>query len=123
MPILQDVNGDHSFLYMEFHDQISMVNVKLKKVEKFTAESLTVFHMFRWKILSKREAYCTSCPTYMIMEPFMHRVSHKVIAVQEAVFGKYSPKTFSSQVHFILLNEDLFFPEPRFSDSDQLFFA
>ena len=32
-PILQDVNG-YGFLYMQFHEQISMVDVTLKQVEK-----------------------------------------------------------------------------------------
>lgn len=39
----------------------------------------------------------------------------KVIAFHEALFEKHSLKIFSTEVHLVLLNENLFFPEPQFS--------
>ena len=57
------------------------------------------------------------------MEPFIPRAFHKVTAFHEALFGNNFPKTFSTQVHLVRLNENLFFPETQFDNSDQLFFT
>lgn len=50
--------------------------------------------------------------------PLIHRKpkkKKKVIAFHEALFEKHSLKIFSTEVHLVLLNENLFFPEPQFS--------
>ena len=131
-PILQDVNG-YGFLYMQFHEQISMVDVTLKQVEK-TALLLKVSQSATWSdekfsprgrhiIYIYIYIYIYIKLKYMIMEPFTPGSFHKVTAFHEALFGNHFPKTFSAQVHLAQLNENLFFPEPQFGISDQLFFT
>lgn len=124
-PVLQDVNGN-GFLYMQFHEQISMVDVTLKQVEK-TALLLKVSQSATSsdeKFSPRgRHIYIYIMHKYTIMEPFIPRAFHKVTAFHEAIFGNHFPKTFSTQAHLVQLNENLFFPEPQFDNSDQLFFT